>query len=174
MTLIPINEDDFDEPDWLATIEISFPPCGSLKAVGGIRLIFPCQAASQEAEHGTVDSTPSYSLALIPNMVDNQRPSALVNLTSFAAPFFGQPGDSVTQHCSADSEPTIDDGSCPKVDAGSHGKNGIGHIPPFVLLAAVNMACQEESSRICHDWLDHDTNRCDTKKSALDESISSL
>ena len=77
----------------------------------------------------------------------------LVICMSFAAPFFGQPGDGSTHNCPRDSEATINIGSCPKVDAGSVGKYGIGHISPFVPLSAIKMAYEEGSSNVCSDWL---------------------
>jgi hypothetical protein len=33
------------------------------------------------------------------------------------------------------------------------------------------MSYQEVNGRICHDWFDHDTNRCDIKKSVLDDLV---
>jgi hypothetical protein len=174
---IPINDDDFGEPAWLDIIELAFPPwevdgpCESVTAVGSTDTDVdepektgeggkwnPCYYTKRFA-----GLDPSYGG--YPTPIDTRYPY------EFAAPFFGQPGDGSTHHCPRDSAPTIDIGSCPKVDPGSVGKYGIGHIPPFVPLNAIKMAYMEDSSSVCSDWFDYNTSRCDIKKNIMDELV---
>jgi hypothetical protein len=176
---IPTNDDDFGEPAWLDIIEIAFPPweleggapCGSVEAVGSTAINVPFPSRTE----GGGKWNPCYytkrfaglepSYGGYPTPVDTRYPY------EFAAPFFGQPGDGSTHHCPRDSKADIDIGSCPKVDAGSVGKYGIGHIPPFVPLNAIKMAYMEDSSSVCSDWFDYNTSRCDIKKSIMDELV---
>jgi hypothetical protein len=124
----------------------------------------------QEAQHETVDSTPSDPVALIQNKVDNN------NSHRHSSPLRALLRRSLVSLVTVRLSIVLlilllVMNLVPSFDAGSLEKYGIGHTPPCVAFAAVNMAYQEESTRICHDWLDHDTNRCDTKKSVLDESV---
>mmetsp|Transcript_4773 Transcript_4773/g.8859 ORF Transcript_4773/g.8859 Transcript_4773/m.8859 type:complete len:438 (-) Transcript_4773:344-1657(-) len=101
----------------------------------------------------------------------------------YAAPFFGQPGDGSTHHCPIGSPPDINIADCPKVNTPCpDGKNdcvvigeyGIGHIPPFVALAAVKneyLDALANGKDICSKWFDYKSYRCDIKKNMLDELV---
>jgi len=183
---IPILEDGFDdEPDWSAIIEIAFPPwdtpengCPRLDALGGTLVSgfedFPEAVANKfnscyytKAFAGLDPSKGGY-----PTPIDTHYPY------EFAAPFLKQPGDGSVHHCNTDDN-TVDIGSCPKL-GNTCGKDcakitddyGIGHIPPFVPLAAVRNAYSSCGAKnICSDWFNFNTNGCNIKKSVLDDLV---
>ena len=141
---IPINEDDFGEPDWETILELAFPPwetpangCPRLDAVGGERLPeFGPATDSEDRKFNPCYYTKGFAgldpaRGGYPTPIDTHYPY------EFAAPFKKQPGDGSVHHCNTD-EATIDIGSCPKL-GNTCGKDcavisddyGIGHIPPF-------------------------------------------
>jgi len=99
----------------------------------------------------------------------------------FAAPFFKQPGDGSTHHCPMNASPDTPVQSCPKAGTGGCGEGvkdcnkitdefGIGHVPPFVPLAAIKnafLSCQED---VC-DWFDDDVHQCNIPKAVLDRLV---
>ena len=92
----------------------------------------------------------------------------------FAAPFLKQPGDGSVHHCAYDAS---DVGACPKFqnDCGKDCASiteefGIGHVPPFVPLAAVKNAYNACEEDICTEWFDEES-ECSIKKSKLDELV---
>eukprot|EP00586_Coscinodiscus_wailesii_P023498 CAMPEP_0172520002 /NCGR_PEP_ID=MMETSP1066-20121228/291745_1 /TAXON_ID=671091 /ORGANISM="Coscinodiscus wailesii, Strain CCMP2513" /LENGTH=422 /DNA_ID=CAMNT_0013302681 /DNA_START=37 /DNA_END=1306 /DNA_ORIENTATION=- len=94
----------------------------------------------------------------------------------FAAPFMMQPGDGSTHHCAQD--PAVSIGSCPKLgkdcgpDCASITDNyGIGHIPPFVPLAAIKNAYNSGKHDVCADWFHFETSGCNIEKSAMDRLV---
>ena len=85
----------------------------------------------------------------------------------FAAPFLKQPGDGSVHHCAYDAS---DVGACPKFqnDCGKDCASiteefGIGHVPPFVPLAAVKNAYNACEEDICAEWFDEES-ECSIKK----------
>jgi hypothetical protein len=181
---IPINEDDFGEPDWEAILEIAFPTwlvpvggCPRLDSVDGDLLpgsefptpeegkFNPCYYSKAVA--GLDPSKGGY-----PTPIDTHYPY------EFAAPFFKQPGDGSTHHCATDA---VNIAECPKLGntcgpdcATITDEYGIGHIPPFVPLAAIkneyqNRTCEQDD--ICASWFHFETHGCNIKKSVLDEMV---
>lgn len=181
---LPVNVDDFDEPDWKAIVDIAFPPwaepangCPRLDKVGGsIVKGYETFPGSEEGKFNPCYYTKAFAgldskLGGYPTPIDTRYPY------EFAAPFFRQPGDGSTHHCPIDSPPETKIQSCPKVNEGCGegvkdcvtitDKYGIGHIPPFVTLNAVKkgyIACEET---VCTEWFDFDTNGCNIKPSML-------
>mmetsp|Transcript_1031 Transcript_1031/g.1902 ORF Transcript_1031/g.1902 Transcript_1031/m.1902 type:complete len:414 (-) Transcript_1031:1720-2961(-) len=184
---LPTNLDDFDEPDWEQIIEAAFPTwkvprggCPRLDEVGG-KLVkgfknFP------EAEEGSFNPC-YYTKAFAgldplkggyPTPIDTHYPY------EFAAPFFKQPGDGSTHHCPVNANPDTPVQSCPKVNSPCPGGQkdcvvitddyGIGHIPPFVPLAAIKNEYNTEGVDACA-WFDFDTSGCNIPKSVLDGLI---
>ena len=99
----------------------------------------------------------------------------------FAAPFFKQPGDGSTHHCALNAPPSTPVQSCPKVGTGGCGPGvkdcnkitdefGIGHVPPFVPLAAVKNAFLAGKEDVC-EWFDADVHQCNIPKSVLDRLV---
>eukprot|EP00565_Helicotheca_tamesis_P003851 CAMPEP_0185726460 /NCGR_PEP_ID=MMETSP1171-20130828/2441_1 /TAXON_ID=374046 /ORGANISM="Helicotheca tamensis, Strain CCMP826" /LENGTH=409 /DNA_ID=CAMNT_0028394827 /DNA_START=20 /DNA_END=1249 /DNA_ORIENTATION=+ len=185
---LPINDADFDEPLWEAIIERAFPPwkvpddgCPTYDKVEGTLISgsFPTPEKNKfnpcyytKAFAGLDPSKGGY-----PSPIDTHYPY------EFAAPFLGQPGDGSVKHCPIDSDSTIDVGSCPKLGQCPGVKDcavitdeyGIGHIPPFVPLAAVKNAYQalsrSQPNKMCADWFNYETDGCNIKKSVLDELV---
>lgn len=183
---LPVNSDDQGEPHWKQIIEIAFPPwdlvgdCPRLDKVGGMLAdgynTFPDPQAKKfnpcyytKAFAGLDPMKGGY-----PTPIDTKYPY------EFAAPFFKQPGDGSTHHCPINASPDTPVQSCPKVapkcDGGVKDCNkvtdefGIGHVPPFVPLAAVKNAyinCGED----IHSWFNDDVDPCNIKKSVLDRLI---
>ena len=181
---LPINSDDFNQPDWVAIIEKAFPPwatpangCPRLDKVGGKLLggydKFP---VPEEGKFNPCYYTKAFAgldpmLGGYPTPIDTRYPY------EFAAPFLKQPGDGSTHHCPIDSPPHTKIQTCPKVAPKCPGGEkdcnlitdefGIGHVPPFVPLAAIKNAyfdCKEDAC----DWF-HDTlHPCNIPKSVLD------
>lgn len=185
---IPINADDFDEPDWETILELAFPSwatpangCPRLDAIGGDLLpeyseyptpepnkFNPCYYTKAFAGLGP-------SLGGYPTPIDTHYPY------EFAAPFFGQPGDGSVHHCPPDAPTDTDVGACPKLGQCGGVKDcafisdeyGIGHIPPFVALAAIKNEYNEkheEGEDICDEWFNN-INGCNIKKNVLDELV---
>mmetsp|Transcript_24372 Transcript_24372/g.30642 ORF Transcript_24372/g.30642 Transcript_24372/m.30642 type:complete len:402 (+) Transcript_24372:64-1269(+) len=185
---IPIDEEEeWGEPDWLKIIEGAFPPwevdgpCASLTAVGETTFDVPPPkvVGSQEGKFNPCYYTKRFAgldptLGGYPTPIDTKYPY------EFASGFFGQPGDGSVHHCpltdSVDPN-TYDVGSCPKLGH-TCGKDcavisddyGIGHIPPFVPLAAVKMAYNSGEYDVCADWFS-DQSLCNIKKEALDDIV---
>jgi len=90
--------------------------------------------------------------------------------------FRRQPGDGSTHHCSS-ADPTTSIADCPKLgnDCGPNCASitddyGIGHIPPFVPLAAIKNAYNACEQDIC-SWFHYESKGCNIKKSVLDELV---
>lgn len=179
-----VKESDFGEPNWEWLLNVAFPTwklpgmakgCPRLDAIGGDLVSgyakFPTPQAGKfnpcyytKAFAGLDPIKGGY-----PTPIDTHYPY------EFAAPFFMQPGDGSTHHCAKDA---IDIGACPKLgnDCGMDcasitDEYGIGHIPPFVPLAAVKNAYNSCTHDICKDWFHFETNGCNIKKSVLDELV---
>jgi len=187
---IPTNADDFNEPAWETIIESAFPPwatpaagCPRLDAVDGTLLddfnTFPTPETGKfnpcyytKAFAGLDPSKGGY-----PTPIDTHYPY------EFAAPFLGQPGDGSVKHCPQDSEGSVNIGKCPKFGQCEGVKDcaivsddyGIGHIPPFVPLAAIKKeymaAMADNTTDICESFFHFETSGCNIKKSALDEVV---
>lgn len=192
---IPTNAADFGEPDWETILELAFPPwstvpaagCPRLDAVGGALL--PAFSEFPTPESGKFNPC-YYTKAFAgldpmeggyPTPIDTHYPY------EFAAPFLKQPGDGSVHHCAQSvgtSTPLGDVGACPKLGT-TCGPDctvisddyGIGHIPPFVPLAAVKNAYNAHSEGaagqvdICQSWFHYETSGCNIKKSVLDELV---
>ena len=116
------------------------------------------------------------SLGGYPTPIDTRYPY------EFAAPYNQQPGDGSTHHCPADASNDIDIGRCPKIKIGcgtgpdcvemSVGTDfsPIGHIPPFVPLAAVKKAYNSGDHDVCKEWFDGNIG-CNIKIDKLDELV---
>lgn len=193
---IPLNAADFDEPDWEAILELAFPTwdapangCPRLNAVGGAAdAAFGPATTGSGARFNPCYYTKAFaglnpSLGGYPTPIDTHYPY------EFAAPFFRQPGDGSTHHCNTN-DGEVDIGSCPKLgtDCGVDGDGkpikdcaniddtyGIGHIPPFVPLAAIKNEYQamygSQDADICKDWFHYETNGCNILKSTLDRLV---
>lgn len=182
---LPINANDFNQPDWVKIIETAFPPwetngpCPRLDKIGGDLVSGFSFPAPQDKKFNPCYYTKAFA-GLDPNLGGYPTPIDTKYLYEFAAPFFHQPGDGSTHHCPMDSDPSTPIQSCPKVNpaCADNSKDcnavtneyGIGHVPPFVPLAAVRNAlidCQED---IC-SWFDDYVNPCSIKKSVLDRLV---
>ena len=195
---IPTNAADFNEPDWETILERAFPPwstvpaagCPRLDAVGGALL--PAYSEFPTPEAGRFNPC-YYTKAFAgldpaeggyPTPLDTHYPY------EFAAPFLRQPGDGSVHHCAqavGDSDNLGDVGACPKLGttcgpdcAVISDDYGIGHVPPFVPLAAVKNAYNARSCAngngdqqvdICQAWFHYETSGCNIKKSVLDELV---
>lgn len=185
---LPIDTDDFNHPDWKAIIERAFPPwkvpkggCPRLDKVGGkLEKKFGKFPTSEDDKFNPCYYTKAFA-GLDPALGGYPTPIDTKYVYEFAAPFFGQPGDGSTHHCPMNADPLTPVQSCPKVGTGGCGEGvkdcnvitdefGIGHVPPFVPLAAVRNAflgCEED---VCQ-WFDDDVNQCNIKKSVLDRLV---
>mmetsp|Transcript_12483 Transcript_12483/g.18167 ORF Transcript_12483/g.18167 Transcript_12483/m.18167 type:complete len:421 (-) Transcript_12483:100-1362(-) len=179
---IPINDADFGEPDWESILEQAFPTwsvpdggCPRLDSVGGTLLpdsVFPTPEEGKfnpcyytKAVAGLDPKKGGY-----PTPIDTHYPY------EFAAPFLQQPGDGSVHHCATDA---VNIAECPKLGntcgpdcATITDDYGIGHIPPFVPLAAIKNeynSCTQED--ICAKWFHYETSGCNIKKSVLDEMV---
>lgn len=187
---LPINEHDFHEPDWETIIERAFPPwavpengCPRLDLVGGTLLDdyseFP---TPEEGKFNPCYYTKAFAgldpmRGGYPTPIDTHYPY------EFAAPFLGQPGDGSVHHCPVGSDGDATDiggPDCPKLgqcpDEGDcavvSDEYGIGHVPPFVALAAVKNSYQAcEPKNLCHEWFDYEASGCNIKKCALDRLV---
>lgn len=179
---IPLNENDFNEPAWEDILEQVFPTwtkptngCPRLDKLGGSLLPdfkdFPKYEAGKwnPCYYTKAFASLDASLGGYPTPIDTHYPY------EFAAPFFRQPGDGSVKHCDNDA---VDIGACQKLGLGDCGDDcasitddyGIGHIPPFVPLAALKKEYQECSRDICNRF-HYETSGCNIKKSALDEIV---
>jgi len=83
-----------------------------------------------------------------------------------------------THHCPINSKDDTKIQSCPKINSPcANGekdcvevtdKYGIGHIPPFVALAALEdeyKSCNGDTRDFCSEWFDYDTDKCNIKPS---------
>lgn len=180
---IPTNPDDFDEPAWEQILEQAFPTwatpangCPRLDAVGGSLSTDYAGILTPEAGKFNPCYYTKAFAGLDPNLGGYPTPIDTHYPYEFAAPFLKQPGDGSTHHCKRGDNVNI--GACPKL-GNTCGKDcakitddyGIGHIPPFVPLAAVKNAYNECDQDVCKDWFDFNTNGCNIKKSKLDELV---
>jgi hypothetical protein len=188
---LPINAEDFGQPDWAAIIETAFPAwevpaggCPRLDKIGGVlEEGFDAFPTPEVGKFNPCYYTKAFAgldpmLGGYPTPIDTKYPY------EFAAPFFKQPGDGSTHHCPMDASPDTPVQSCPKAGTGGCGEGvkdcnkitdefGIGHVPPFVPLAAVKNAfisCQED---VC-EWFDDDVHECNIRKSVLDRLVVDL
>jgi hypothetical protein len=179
---IPINEDDFSEPDWETIIELAFPPwtvpedgCPRLDSVGGeLEAGFETFPTPEDGKFNPCYYTKAFagldpSKGGYPTNIDTHYPY------EFAAPFLMQPGDGSVHHCAHDAENI---GACPKLGntcgpdcATITDVYGIGHIPPHVPLAAIKKAYNSTCEDICGTWFHYETSGCNIKKSMLDELV---
>eukprot|EP00984_Skeletonema_dohrnii_P036500 scaffold37527_cov189-Skeletonema_dohrnii-CCMP3373.AAC.1 len=188
---IPTNPDDFGEPDWVKILEIAFPTwdepedgCPRLTEMGGE--LDPNFSQEYPQPRGGKFNPCYYTKAFAgldpklggyPTPIDTRYPY------EFAAPYNQQPGDGSTHHCPADAPSDIDIGGCPKIKIGCGGGvkdcvemsndkefSPIGHIPPFVPLAAVKNAYNEGDQDVCKEWFD-DNSGCNIKIDILDELV---
>ena len=192
---LPINEDDFNEPHWEEIIELAFPTwrvpdsgCPRLDKVGGELVIDNGEDPFFDIEPEEGKFNPCYytkafagldpKLGGYPTPIDTHYPF------EFAAPFFKQPGDGSTHHCPINTDPLTKIQSCPKINTPCDGDKkdcvkitddyGIGHVPPFVPLAAIKKEfnqCDENSADICTEWFDFETNGCNIRESVLTELV---
>lgn len=183
---LPLNADDYDQPDWAKIVEMAFPPwvlpsngCPRLDKISGSLMDgyteFP---VPEDGKFNPCYYTKAFAgldpkLGGYPTPIDTKYPY------EFAAPFFKQPGDGSTHHCAIDADPSTPVQSCPKVapKCGEDIKDcnkitdefGIGHVPPFVPLAAVKNAYLDCKQDVC-EWFD-EINPCNIPKSVLDELV---
>jgi hypothetical protein len=187
LTPIPVNEDDFGEPDWAAIIEAAFPAwavpeggCPRLDSVdGSLAENYTAFPTPEDSKFNSCYYTKAFagldpSNGGYPTPIDTHYPY------EFAAPFFQQPGDGSTHHCPSvtDDGAEVDIGACPKLGstcgpdcADITDDYGIGHIPPFVPLAAIKNAYNSCNVDVCKSWFHYPTNGCNIKKSVLDELV---
>jgi len=184
---MPINRDDFGEPDWETIIELAFPPfstpangCPRLDQVGGSYeasyTMFPVPEAGK---WNPCYYTKAFA-GLDPMKGGYPTPLDTHYQYEFPAPFFGQPGDGSVHHCDGADGFNQDIGACPKLGQCPGTKDcatitddyGIGHIPPFVPLAAVKNAYGTCGSKdICKNWFHFETSGCNIQKSVLDKLV---
>lgn len=187
---VPINAEDFNQPDWAAIIEVAFPPwkvpdagCPRLEKVGGKLMTgYEKHPTSEKGKFNSCYYTKAFAgldpmLGGYPTPIDTKYPYEL------AAPFFGQPGDGSTHHCPMNASSDTPIQSCPKVGVGCGDGSkdcntlteefGIGHVPPFVPLAAVKNAyndCTKDAEDVCA-WFNDDVHPCSIPKSVLDRLV---
>lgn len=185
---LPINAEDFGQPNWAAIIETAFPAwdvpaggCPRLDMIGGcLEEGFDAFPTPVAGKFNPCYYTKAFA-GLDPMLGGYPTPIDTMYPYEFAAPFFKQPGDGSTHHCPMNASPDTPVQSCPKAGTGGCGEGvkdcnkitdefGIGHIPPFVPLAAIKnafLSCQED---VC-DWFDDDVNQCSIPKSVLDRLV---
>jgi hypothetical protein len=179
---LPINADDFNEPAWETIMEQAFPVwevpgsgCPKFDSIGGDLVAgseeFP---TPEDKKFNSCYYTKAYS-GLDPKKGGYPTPMDTFYAYEFAAPFFKQPGDGTSHHCSSD---TVNIAECPKIAESCGGdcvtitnEYGIGHIPPFVPLAAVQKKYQACETDVCSTWFHYETNGCRIKKSVMDELV---
>jgi len=186
---LPLNADDFNQPDWATIIEGVFPTwaapeggCPRLNKVGGSLVAnytdFP---VAEEGKFNPCYYTKAFA-GLDPKYGGYPTPIDTHYPYEFAAPFFGQPGDGSTHHCPMNADPSTKIQSCPKIAPKCDGDvpdcnkitddYGIGHVPPFVPLAAVKNAyfnCGEQTD-VCK-WFTDKVNPCNIPKDVMDRLI---
>jgi hypothetical protein len=189
---LPINSDDYDQPAWAKIIELAFPPwtvpsttnanmngCPRLDKVGGSLVEGYSFPTPEAGKFNPCYFTKAFAgldpmLGGYPTPIDTKYPY------EFAAPFFKQPGDGSTHHCPIDAAPETKIQSCPKVAPKCDGDKkdcntvtdefGIGHVPPFVPLAAIKNAYLDCKEDFC-DWFNDDVQPCNIPKTILDRLI---
>jgi hypothetical protein len=184
---LPIDTSDFDQPDWHAIIEIAFPPwntfdngCPRLTEIGGeLEMDHKTFPTPEEGKFNPCYYTKAFA-GLDPMLGGYPTPIDTKYFYEFAAPFFKQPGDGSTHHCAMNAPPNTKIQSCPKVapkcDDGAKDCNkitdefGIGHVPPFVPLAALKNAYMGCGEDVC-EWFNDDIDPCSIKKSVLDKLV---
>lgn len=187
---LPLNTEDFNQPDWVKIIEAAFPPwsvnanatCPRMDKVGGTLM----KGYETFPEPQTNKFNPCYytkafagadpMLGGYPTPIDTKYPY------EFAAPFFKQPGDGSTHHCPIDSSPDTKIQTCPKIAPKCDGdKNdcnkvthefGVGHVPPFVPLAAIKNAYNDllDKDEVC-DWFSNRIQPCSIPVAKLDDLV---
>jgi hypothetical protein len=178
---IPTNPDDFDEPHWETILELAFPTltppangCPRLDALGGSLLPeysdFP---VPEDGKFNPCYYTKAFA-GLDPKHGGYPTPIDTRYQYEYAAPFKRQPGDGSTHHCTMDA---VDIGACPKFqndcgkDCATITEEGIGHIPPFVALAAVKNAYNSCMHDICSEWFNFESSGCNIQPPKLDELV---
>jgi len=180
---MPIKADDYDQPDWETIIELAFPPwntttaegCPTCEEIGGTDCgEFPIP---QDGKWNPCYYTKAFA-GLDPKLGGYPTPLDTHYPYEFPAPFLGQPGAGSVHHCPPgnDTQPI---GKCQKL-GNTCGKDcaeisddyGIGHIPPFVPLAAIKMEYDScGTADICENWFHYPTNGCNILKSELDKMV---
>jgi len=180
---LPINPEDFHQPDWETIFQAAFPlwavpanGCPRLDKIGGVLEegydTFP---TPEEGKFNPCYFTKAFdgldpALGGHPTAIDTKYPY------EFAAPFFKQPGDGSPHHCpmnaAADTKiqtchritPPCGPGQvmCQKVTD----QFGTGMLPPWVPLAAVKNAFLDCEEDVC-DWFDDETQPCNIHESVL-------
>eukprot|EP00568_Trieres_chinensis_P012868 CAMPEP_0183295548 /NCGR_PEP_ID=MMETSP0160_2-20130417/3468_1 /TAXON_ID=2839 ORGANISM="Odontella Sinensis, Strain Grunow 1884" /NCGR_SAMPLE_ID=MMETSP0160_2 /ASSEMBLY_ACC=CAM_ASM_000250 /LENGTH=412 /DNA_ID=CAMNT_0025457047 /DNA_START=54 /DNA_END=1288 /DNA_ORIENTATION=- len=183
---LPIDSEDFDQPNWKDIIEIAFPPwevpaagCPRLDKIGGaLEEGFDEFPTPEDGKFNPCYYTKAFA-GLDPKLGGYPTPVDTKYHYEFAAPFFKQPGDGSTHHCPMDASPDTPVQSCPKVAPKCDGapkdcnkitdEFGIGHVPPFVPLAAVKNALKEITcmEEMCA-WFADEVQPCNIAKSVLD------
>jgi len=178
---MPVNKDDFDEPDWEKILTLAFPEwerpkagCPRLDSLSGnITEGFTEFPVYEEGKWNPCYYTKAFA-GLDPALGGYPTPVDTKYVYEFAAPFLKQPGDGSVHHCAYDAS---DVGACPKFqnDCGKDCASiteefGIGHVPPFVPLAAVKNAYNACEEDICAEWFDEES-ECSIKKSKLDQLV---
>lgn len=184
---LPIDENDYNQPDWVKIIEIAFPPwgvpdsgCPRLDKLGGVLETDHMEFPTPEMEKFNPCYYTKAFAGLDPMLGGYPTPIDTKYPYEFAAPFFKQPGDGSTHHCSMNASPETKVQSCPKVAPKCDGdvkdcntitdEFGIGHVPPFVPLAAVKNALLDCNEDMC-DWFNDDVQPCNIPKSVLDRLV---
>jgi hypothetical protein len=186
---LPINADDFGQPDWAAIIEIAFPPwevpangCPRLDKIGGVlEEGYETYPTPEEGKFNPCYYTKAFA-GMDPTKGGYPTPIDTKYIYEFAAPFFKQPGDGSTHHCPMNASPDTPVQSCPKVGTGGCGEGvkdcnkvtdefGIGHVPPFVALTAIKNAFLAGEEDVCA-WYDDTVHTCNIQKSVLDRLVS--
>lgn len=188
---LPLNADDFNQPDWAAIIEGAFPTwaapeggCPRLDKVGGsLATNYTEFPGLEDGKFNPCYYTKAFA-GLDPKYGGYPTPIDTHYPYEFAAPFFGQPGDGSTHHCPMNADPSTKIQSCPKINPKCDGDPapkdcnkitddyGIGHVPPFVPLAAVKNAyfnCASEND-VCK-WFTDKVNPCNIPKDVMDRLI---
>lgn len=185
---VPKLQSDYDQPDWAEIIKIAFPPwdvpangCPRLDKIGGSLEkgyeIFPTPVSGK---FNPCYYTKAFA-GLDPLKGGYPTPIDTKYHYEFAAPFFKQPGDGSTHHCPMNAKPNTPVQSCPKAGTGGCGNSvkdcnvitaefGIGHVPPFVPLAAIKNALLGCEENVC-DWFKDGVDECSIPKMVTDRLI---
>jgi len=188
---LPINVEDYNQPDWAAIIQTAFPAwdipangCPRLDKIGGVlEEGFDDFPTAEAGKFNPCYYTKAFA-GLDPMLGGYPTPIDTMYHYEFAAPFFGQPGDGSTHHCAMNASPETPVQSCPKVGTGGCGEGvkdcnkitnefGIGHVPPFVPLAAIKNAFMDDETKIediCA-WFDDDIQTCSISKVTIDKLV---
>jgi len=184
---LPIDPDDYGQPNWLEIIEAAFPPweytvCPRLDKVGGALADgFSTFPTPQKNKFNPCYYTKAFAgldpiKGGYPTPIDTKYPY------EFAAPFLKQPGDGSTHHCPIDTPENTKIQSCPKVTPKCAGDKKdcnkiteefrIGHVPPFVPLAAIRNAYTnlQKEEHVCQ-WFHDPIEPCSIPSVKLDKMI---